>query len=350
MLASLLKKTIYLPIHIILWVLVWLFYIYFFSYAADNDQFVIHFATSLLPITIVVTYIIAYYLIPRFLLKKRYIVFTAYLLYTVVGSLFLIIIITFINFIFLSNYDMKQMPLLTRNFVFVFILVYLVAGLVSLAQLLKYNYKAIHRNSVLENKILEGQLLLKEKELHYLKEQIHPHFLFNTLNTIYGAALKESKHTSDLILKLSNLLDYSLNQIKKKTVTISEETGYIDSYIGLEQVRFRESLSVTFTKNIQRDIQVPPMLFIAFVENAFKHGGPIDEFLIINIHLEVVDKRLHFTIENTVKAAQNNTLNHGLGLKNSKKRLDVLYPQRYTLTSELKGNWFYLDVNITLDQ
>jgi len=349
MLASLLKKTIYLPVHIILWVLVWLFYIYFFSYAADNDQFVIHFATSLLPITIVVTYIIAYYLIPQFLLEKKYLAFTAYLLYTVVGSLFLIIIITFINFIFLSNYDMKQMPLLTRNFVFVFILVYLVAGLVSLIQLLKYNYKAIHRNSILENRLLEGQLLLKEKELHYLKEQIHPHFLFNTLNTIYGAALKESKHTPDLILKLSNLLDYSLNQIKKKTVAISEEVQYIDSYIGLEQVRFKDSLSVTFTKNIQRDIQVPPMLFIAFVENAFKHGGPKDELLIIDIHLEVVKKQLHFTIKNTVKTTQANTHNHGLGLENSKKRLDVLYPKNYTLTSKLQDGWFFLDLTITLD-
>ncbi len=243
---------------------------------------------------------------------------------------------------------MKQMPLLTRNFVFVFILVYLVAGLVSLIQLLKYNYRAIHRNSILENKILEGQLILKEKELHYLKEQIHPHFLFNTLNTIYGAALKEAKHTPDLILKLSNLLDYSLNQIKKKKVAITEEVAYIDSYIGLEQVRFRDTLEVDFTKNIQQDIEVPPMLFIAFVENAFKHGGLQNDLLTININLKVTKDLLHFAIKNTVKNTVSNTANHGLGIENSKKRLDVLYPNLYTLTSKIEENWFYLDLYITL--
>lgn len=244
---------------------------------------------------------------------------------------------------------MKQMPLLTRNFLFVFILVYLVAGLVSLVQLLRYNYKAINRNIELEKKLLQGQLELKEKELYYLKEQIHPHFLFNTLNTIYGAALKESKDTPDLILKLSNLLDYTLNQIKKNTVAISEEVQYIESYIGLEQVRFRDTLDVSFTKNITHDIQVPPMLFIAFIENAFKHGTPINDILNIDINLLVDQNQLHFTIKNTVNEKQKSTENHGLGMENSKRRLDVLYPNSYNLTSTIKDNWFLLTLIITLD-
>lgn len=245
---------------------------------------------------------------------------------------------------------MKQMPLLTRNILFIFILVYIVAGLVSLVQLLRHNYKAINRNNELENKVLEGQLQLKEKELYYLKEQIHPHFLFNTLNTIYGAALKESKDTPDLILKLSNLLDYTLNQIKQKTVPISEEIQYITSYIGLEQVRFRDTLNVSFTQNLKLDIQVPPMLFIAFIENAFKHGGAHDGFLNIEIHIETTPKQLYFTIKNTVKESAVLRENHGLGLTNSKKRLDVLYPDSYILTSDLKNDWFYLALTITLDQ
>ncbi|WP_405226456.1 sensor histidine kinase [Dokdonia sp. Asnod1-B02] len=344
-----LKNLALIPLHIILWIVVWLFYIYFFSYAAANEEFVLYFATSLLPITITVTYIIAYYLIPRFLLEKRYLLFSTYLLYTIVGSLFLIIIITFINFIFLSNYDMKQMPLLTRNFLFVFILVYIITGLVSLVQVLRYNYKAINRNTALEKKLLEGQLTLKEKELYYLKEQIHPHFLFNTLNTIYGAALTESKDTPDLILKLSNLLDYTLNQIEKKTVAISEEVLYISSYIGLEQVRFRDTLKVSFSKKIDSDIQVPPMLFIAFIENAFKHGSPHDSILHIKISLEVSDKQLHFSIKNTIKEDSSPKENHGLGMQNSIKRLETLYPNAYALNTHTSKGWYYLELIININ-
>lgn len=243
---------------------------------------------------------------------------------------------------------MKQMPLLTRNFAFVFILVFLVAGLFSFVQLLRYNYKAVHRNSELEKKLLEGQLQLKERELYYLKEQIHPHFLFNTLNTIYGAALKKSKDTPDLILKLSNLLDYTLNHIEKPTVPISEEINYIESYIGLERVRFKDSLKVSFSKDLQSDIQVPPMLFIAFIENAFKHGGAVDGFLTVDIELKVGLDQLLFHVKNTIKNNSETNENHGLGLENSIKRLDALYPNKYTLTVRNEDNLFLLDLIITI--
>jgi len=188
-----LQKIAYLPLHLGLWVLVWLFFVYFFSYSSNNEDFVFAFSSSLLPVTMGVTYSIAYYLIPKYLLEKKYVQFGFYLTYTIIGSLFLIIILTFVNFIFLSDYDMNNMPLLTRNFLFVFILVYLVAGLFSFIQLLRYNYKTANQNTLLEKRLIEGQLLLKNKELSLLKEQIHPHFLFNTLNTIYGAALQQSK-------------------------------------------------------------------------------------------------------------------------------------------------------------
>ncbi len=282
-----LRKIALLPIHLVLWILVWLFFIYFFSYGSDNEKFVYSFSTSLLPITITVTYTIIYYLIPEFLIKRLYMKFGIYLLYTIVCSLFCIIIITFVNYIFISDFNMNNMPLLTRNFIFVFILVYLVAGLFSFVQLLGYNYKTVYHNAQLEKKIIQGQLQIKEKELHLLKEQIHPHFLFNTLNTIYGAALKKSEDTPDLILKLSNLLDYTLNQIEKPKVAITEEVSYLESYIGLERIRFKDSLHVTFNKQIEKDIHIPPMLFIAFIENAFKHGAPVKGFLEVYIELKV---------------------------------------------------------------
>ncbi len=342
-------KFITILLHLLLWAGVWLFYIYFFSYATQDQRFIYFLSTSLLPITIVATYLVSYYLIPQFLLKKNVVLFIVYLIYVLVGILFLIIIVSFINFMFLSNFDMDKMPLLTRNFFFLFVLVFMVVSIVSFVQMLRQTTGIEKRNSILQERILNSQIELKERELHYLKEQIHPHFLFNTLNTIYGSALKESKDTPDLILKLSNLLDYTLNQIKKKTVPISEEVQYIESYIGLEQVRFRDILKVSFTKNIEQDIQVPPMLFIAFIENAFKHGEAINDILQVEISINVDKNQLHFTTKNTVKKQQKLTDNHGLGIENTKKRLDVLYPDSYQLTSEIRDNCFLLTLIINFD-
>lgn len=350
MIKALVKSLKYLPIHVALWVLVWLFFVYFFSYSSEDGDFVFWFSNSLLPITMVVTYIFAYYLIPVFLLKRRYVVFTAYSLATVICSIYAMLLVTFVIFVFLSNFNINQMPLLTRNFAFVFILVYLVVGVVSFVQLLRHHYMVNASHGQLEKKLLEDRLLHKQKELHYLKEQIHPHFLFNTLNTIYGFALKESKETPELILKLSNLLDYTLNQIEKPHVALSEEINYIDSYIGLEQVRFRDSLRINFSKNIEYDVRVPPMLFMPFIENAFKHGAVVGEFLAIEMDLVATENKLLFTIENEIKTKNKSTENHGLGILNSRKRLDALYPNSYELKTEEEANKYQLSLAIYFKQ
>ena len=131
--------------------------------------------------------------------------------------------------------------------------------------LLKYNFEQIARNKDLENKILTTELQLKKQELDYLKKQIHPHFLFNTLNTIYGFALKQSAETPEMILKLSSLLDFILYEIQKPYVSLKEELKHIRDYIDLETIRFRDTLKVDFrVKNTELNIQIPPMLFISF--------------------------------------------------------------------------------------
>ena len=99
---------------------------------------------------------------------------------------------------------------MSKNYVFILILVYLIVLAVSFVHLLSHNFETISKNKDLENTILETQVRIKDQELQYLKKQIHPHFLFNTLNTIYGFALNQSKQTPEIILKLSNLLDYVL--------------------------------------------------------------------------------------------------------------------------------------------
>ena len=331
--------------HFILWVGVWFFFVYFFSYNSNNTKYVTWFSSLLLPITMATTYFMVYYLIPNYLLVKKYFLFVLYGLYTAVFSTYLIVLAIFGSFIFLSNMEIKKMPPMSRNFVFVLILVYLIVAIFSFINLLNHNFKTISKNKALENKILDAQLQIKNQELQYLKKQIHPHFLFNTLNTIYGFALKQSKDTPEIILKLSNLLDYILYQVGKPKVSLKKEVYHIKEYIELEKIRFQDSLKVEFTSDeIPETVQIAPMVLIPFVENAFKHGSIIDGFLEIEIVIKFSDNTLVFSIKNTILLDDAVQESKGIGLKNIKKRLAILYPKNHSLSIFEEKNRY----NVTL--
>lgn len=253
----------------------------------------------------------------------------------------------FASLIFLSNLNFQQMPPMSKNYVFILILVYLVVLIVSFVNLLNHNFKTLSRNKELENKILMTQLQIKDQELQYLKKQIHPHFLFNTLNTIYGLALKQSERTPEIILKLSNLLDYILYQINKPKVTLREEISHIKEYIELEKIRFQDTLLVSYTSDkIPDEIQIAPMLLIPFVENAFKHGNLIDGFLKVNIEIRISNNRFTFRIKNTIIKEVTEANQNGLGLENIKKRLDLLYHNNHELILNQSDNCYDVQLSI----
>jgi len=240
------------------------------------------------------------------------------------------------------------MPPMSKHYVFILILVYLIVLIVSFVHLLHHNFQTESQNKELLNKILETQLQIKDQELQYLKKQIHPHFLFNTLNTIYGFALKQSKATPDIILKLSNLLDYILYQVNKPIVPLKEEVLHIEEYIELEKIRFQDTLKVSFSAvNILEEKKIAPMLLIPFVENAFKHGNLKDGYLKIAVDINLINDELHFSIKNTVKQDLKIDKNTGIGLENIKKRLHLIYPDRHELNIETKGEWFVVSLIIS---
>jgi LytS/YehU family sensor histidine kinase len=321
---------------------------YFFSYNSKDTVYVTWFSSFLLPVAMVTTYFVVYFLLPKYLFTKKYTLFILYGIYTLIISSYLIIVSIFLGFIFLSNLKITNMSLMSRNFWFVLILVYLVVGFVSFVSLLNHNFKTISKNKELQNKILETQLQIKNQELQYLKKQIHPHFLFNTLNTIYGFALKQSKDTPEIILKLSNLLDYILYQVNKPKVSLKEEVLHIKEYIELEKIRFQDTLKVSFNfDNIADEIQVAPMLLIPFVENAFKHGSLIDGFLTVEIIILLNENEFEFSIKNTVLENDENQNMEGIGLENIKKRLSLLYKNNHQLQIENHDNWFMINLKIT---
>lgn len=239
------------------------------------------------------------------------------------------------------------MPPMSKNFFFILILVYLVVGVVNFVSLLNNNFKTISRNKELQNKILNTQLQLKEQELHYLKHQIHPHFLFNTLNTIYGFALKLSLQTPEIILKLSNLLDYILYQVNKPKVSLKEEVLHIKEYVELEKMRFQDTLKVAFNSSvINESIEIAPMLLIPFVENAFKHGSILNGFLSVEINVKVVDNQLDFSVSNTIVKQHQQKNENGIGLENIRKRLELNYSNNYKLVNEYENNRYVVKLSL----
>jgi len=176
---------------------------------------------------------------------------------------------------------------------------------------------------------LENQRL--SAELSFLKSQINPHFLFNSLNSIYSLAYQRSETTPDAILKLSEIMRYMLYECNDNKVALAKELQYLQNYIDLQKIRFGKKAYIDIKINGQvNQQQIVPLLLIAFIENAFKHGIANDDASPIQLLIEVDDTHLHFFIQN--KKHNNNRDNiGGIGLINVKRRLDLLYPGKYKL-------------------
>ena len=342
-----LRKIRYALIHILLWIAVWFFYVYFFSYNSGDRAYVMWFASLLLPLAAAVTYFTVYYLIPRYLLQNKYRQFILYSFYTFVFASYMIALIIYGCLIFLFDLNINAMPPMSKNFFFILILLYLVVGVVSSISILNHNFTTTSRNKELQNKILATQLQLKDQELHYLKSQIHPHFLFNTLNTIYGLSIKQSKQTPETILRLSNLLDYILYQVNKPRVRLNEEVQHIKEYIELEKIRFEDSLRVVFrSDNIPGDAEIAPMLLIPLVENAFKHGSIINGYLSIDVNIGLNEERMDFSVSNTFLGESSDNKEGGLGIENILKRLELHYSDNYKLEKEIKDKRYSVYLSI----
>lgn len=286
-----------------------------------------------------------YHLIPNYLLKKKYRLFVVYIVYLLIVLLFVIEGTVLIGFTFYFNLDYQIMPNLTKSFPVMVVCVMLIVSLISGIKLIQHNYKSIVKNEDLKNKILQTQLQLKEQELKLLKMQIHPHFLFNSLNTIYGFALKKGDEAPEMILKLSNLLDYILYQIEKPTVFLENEINHLEDYITLEKLRFHDTLQVNLIKeSAVENINIAPMMLIPFVENSFKHGAIVNGVLVINILIKKIDDTLLFEVENSI--IEKSKSEGGIGLENIQKRLKMLYPNAHTL--EINENDQRFKVSLTL--
>lgn len=335
-------------IHLTFWILVWLFFKTFFSVGSSNQQFIFWFSILLSIISIVASYVFVYNLLPNYLLQKKYKKFALYTTYSAVFIACGVFMTMAFGFVFYFNLEYQKMPALTKSSSVILVCVLLIVVLASVVKILLHNYQSLERNKTLENKILQAQLQLKEQELKFLKMQIHPHFLFNSLNTIYGFALKKKEEAPEMILKLSNLLDYILYQVNKPKVNLQDEIDHLEDYIALEEMRFNDTLKVDFYKeNINETIQVAPMLLIPFLENSFKHGEIINGSMQVDLSLKMNNNTLLFKIENSSNNAKGEK--PGIGLENIRKRLEMLYPNDHQLKITHENEKFSVDLQIEIN-
>ncbi|WP_183575366.1 sensor histidine kinase [Mucilaginibacter sp. X5P1] len=193
---------------------------------------------------------------------------------------------------------------------------------------------------------LENQRL--SAELSFLKSQINPHFLFNSLNSIYSLAYQRSETTPEAILKLSEIMRYMLYECNDNKVLLTKELQYLQNYIDLQKIRFGKKSYIDFKVTGQVDgQQIVPLLLIAFIENAFKHGVVNDPLSPIHLLIDVNEDHLHFYIQNK-KHNNNRDLMGGIGLNNVKRRLDLLYPGKYSLTINNEEQTYTSELSLVL--
>ena len=198
-----------------------------------------------------------------------------------------------------------------------------------------------------EKRALQAEADKANAELSFLKAQINPHFLFNTLNNIYSMAIADSEPTADAIMKLSNIMRYVTDEVTANLVPLESEATCIQDYIDLQQLRLSKQVQVEYTvEGNLRQKSVPPLVLMTFVENAFKFGVSNHEPANISIGLAAEEEIITFTCTNTLFETPRNVVSTGIGLENIKQRLKHIYPNRHQLNINQENGLFTIRLTL----
>lgn len=323
--------------HLVFWSAVLVFYTLFFGYKSVDYKITFSFVIILLPVTIITTYFLNYVLIPKYLFEKRYAKFFLYFIYTLIVSFYIEMGTIMLIFIAVAELNISELHPSNTNAILLIAGMYVVVFLGVAVKLVNH-----YTRSQVEIEKLKKEKI--EAELKFLKSQLHPHFLFNTLNNLYALTLERSDKASDVVLKLSELLDYILYKCNAELVSLGQEVKQINNYIELEKLRFGDRLYVDFSPfQFTPTAMIPPMLLMTLVENSFKHG--VSNTMLrswIKIDLKLEHDQLIFNImnskQNVVDAKPEKA--GGIGLQNLQNRLSLIYKDNYTLRIEEKKSSF----------
>jgi two-component system sensor histidine kinase AlgZ len=294
-----------------------------------------------IPVFIIFSYPISYIAIPKLLLKGKYLAFLSSLIFWLAVGWYLSVY--FLRYISAPLLDLMDMPHGDDYAWQCFLCVVTTAACFSSLSLGKQWF-------LKQREFLQAQQEKITAELQLLKAQVHPHFLFNTLNNIYSFSLDRSPKTSELILKLSSLLSYMLYDCKAEEVRLEKEVEIMKDYIDLEKERYGNKLEISWTvEGDIRDNFISPLLMLPFLENAFKHGASEQiEKPWMGVDISVVNNTLKFKITNSKNEYISNS-NKGIGINNVKKRLGFLYPGKHELKINDEGDFFSVSLMVKLD-
>lgn len=329
--------------HFLFWAVFFLFYI---SSSTSRESFAINVETTLfkLPLLILAAYSFNYWQVPKYLNQKKYVAFAVSMV-LIIGLL--VILFRIMGYYYLDKFcvdgpypflSFEDFPLYMLSFHFPGLILYFY-------RVNKEQQKEREQLFALENEKVST-------ELKYLKAQLNPHFLFNTLNNLYSYVITKSPKAPDMVLQLSEILDYILYKSQQKYVSLEEEVKTIENYISLEQIRYGNRLKLDFEKEILKNtIQISPLLLVSMVENAFKHGvsGSIQKPE-VRIKLKQFNKALDFSIWNT-KTENNNKIDEyktGIGLANIQRQLDLIYPEKHVFITREENTSFILQLKLKL--
>lgn len=302
---------------------------------------------SLLPAKAGVVYLNLYVLLPRLLMKKRYVWYALSLVASLFfGAFWQRLMVHFFQFpMFGGNPDTPFFD--PAYMIRVVMIINSIVILTSAVYILMRGYEYQQMIKELEKEKLSA-------ELKFLKSQIQPHFLFNTLNNLYGLTLRQSPKAPEIVMKLSELMRYMLYRTNAPRVPLSQEINYLKNYITLEKIRYDDAVEVSF--QVSGDIldkQIAPMLLIAFVENSFKHGaseGVGNAW--VKVLVEVTDTQLFLDVSNsmtTLPERVENTEDGGVGLPNVQHRLDLLYKDKYKLKLDKTTEHYHIRLALDLE-
>ena len=210
--------------------------------------------------------------------------------------------------------------------------------------------KSVQRNSRIEREKKEIEKAHLETELNQLKQQINPHFLFNTLNNIYSLIVKDQSKAQEAVHKLSHMMRYVLYESQSDFLPLSKEIAFIKNFISLMKLRLPENvkLEINITE-CSEEFFIAPLILITFIENAFKHSAGTVKNPFIKINIDLNDGMLIYLTSNSIGSEQNlESKNSGIGLINLRKRLDLLYGNDYSLSTYSKDNIFYSELKLKL--
>lgn len=283
-------------------------------------------------------YLNFYYLIPRYKLQRKGQQYFLVVTWVVIGEL---AVQYFLKVIFVQDFE----PFVLNND-----LVFPALPMLILVLTLSYALRISAEWHETERAKNELEKEMSAAEVNYLKTQINPHFFFNMLNGIYALAINRSEHTPKAIIQLSEMMRYVLYESEKKTVALDKEVGYIRSYLAMQQLRLSSNNQVRFEiRGTTSGIQVVPLLFIPFIENAFKFGVSMDDTTLTEVSILVNKNSISFFCQNTIVTQGAGQECSGIGVQNARRRLELMYAGRYTLDLSAYGNNFLVQLTLQPD-